>query len=148
MAFPLRWLVAWLSAAVVFLGLDAIWLISTNSRVYRPVLGPILTPTPRFVPAGLFYVVYLTGVLVFAIRPAVKSRLRSEATRKGALFGFFAYATYDLTNQATLSVWSTRITALDLGWGTFVTAMAATAGYLAGARVSPRTPGEGFPPAR
>jgi uncharacterized membrane protein len=134
----IRWGAAWLCAAVVFVGLDAVWLISTNAVLYRPALGPILTASPRLAPAVLFYLFYLTGVLVLAVRPALKSGVRREATRKGAFFGFFAYATYDLTNQATLAVWPVRITLLDLCWGTLVTAIAATAGYFAGSWVKRR----------
>ena len=79
--------------------------------------------------------IYLLGVMVFAVAPALKAGHAWAATRRGALFGFFAYATYDLTNQATLVFWSTRITLLDLAWGTFVTAAGATAGYWAGRTV-------------
>ena len=134
----MRWIYAWIATAGVFVGLDAIWLLATNASVYRPVLAPILLNGVRPVPAVLFYLVYLTGTLIIAVRPALMSRRWPQATIMGAIFGFFAYATYDLTNQATLAVWSTKITLLDLSWGTFLTATAATAGYLAGARVSRR----------
>ena len=95
------------------------------------MLGSILLPTVRGVPAIAFYVVYLVGAVIFAVRPAMRSGDWREATLMGALFGFFAYATYDLTNQATLVVWETRITLLDLCWGTFLTACASTAGFFA-----------------
>ncbi len=127
---------AWIAAAGVFAGLDAVWLLSTSATVYRPVLAPILLQGVRPVPAVLFYLVYLTGVVIIAVRPALVARRWPRATLMGGIFGFFAYATYDLTNQATLVVWSTKITVMDLCWGTFLTAVAATAGYFAGARVS------------
>jgi uncharacterized membrane protein len=79
----------------------------------------------------LFYVTYLVGVVVFAVTPAIRSGRWRDAALTGALFGFFCYATYDLTNQATLVVWATKITVLDLCWGTFLTASGATAGYFA-----------------
>ena len=79
----------------------------------------------------MFYVVYLVGVVIFAIAPAIRAGRWGLAPMMGALFGFFAYATYDLTNQATLIVWSTTITLADLSWGTFLTASGATAGYFA-----------------
>ena len=80
--------------------------------------------------AVAFYLVYIAGVLVLGILPNKDAGLGKTA-RTGALLGAFAYATYDLTNQATLKVWATHITVLDLTWGAFVTAAGATAGYFA-----------------
>jgi uncharacterized membrane protein len=79
----------------------------------------------------LFYAVYLAGVVLFAALPGLEARRWLRAAALGAAFGFVAYATYDLTNQATLKLWSTRVTLLDLTWGTFVSAAGATAGYFA-----------------
>lgn len=134
----MRWIIAWIATGGVFAGLDFVWLIATNARLYRPVLAPILLNGVRPVPAILFYLVYLTGTVIIAVRPALLGRRWWQATVMGAIFGFFAYATYDLTNQATMAVWSTKITLLDLSWGTFLTATAATVGYFAGARASRR----------
>jgi uncharacterized membrane protein len=136
----IRYLVAWIGAGLVLAGLDAVWLITTNATVYRPVLATILSPSVRPVAAVLFYVVYLVGVVIFAVAPAIRSGRWRDATVKGALFGFFAYATYDLTNQATLIVWATRITVMDLCWGTFLTASGATAGYFASKLAAPKAP--------
>lgn len=122
---------AYLGAGVAFAALDAAWLTATNATLYRPALHTVLIEGFRIIPAVLFYLVYLVGVMVFAVAPAMRAGQWTTATIRGGLFGFFAYATYDLTNQATLVVWETQITILDLAWGTFVTAMGATAGYLA-----------------
>ena len=127
-----RYLAAYLGAGLAFAGLDAVWLALTNARLYRPVLHTVLIDGFRPIPAVLFYLVYLVGVTVFAVAPALREGRWSMATRQGALFGFFAYATYDLTNQATLAVWATHITVLDMIWGTLLSAMGATAGYWAG----------------
>ena len=127
----LRYAAAWVGAGLLFAGLDAIWLTTTNATLYRPALGQLLATSPRLGPAILFYVIYLVGVVVFAVTPAIRSRRWRDATIMGALLGFFCYATYDLTNQATLVVWATKITLLDLCWGTFLTASGATAGYFA-----------------
>jgi uncharacterized membrane protein len=134
----LRYVVAWLGAGLLLAGLDAIWLTTTNATLYRPTLGQVLAPSPRAGPAILFYVVYLIGVVVFAVTPAMRSGRWRDATVMGALLGFFCYATYDLTNQATLIVWATKITLLDLCWGTFLTGSGATAGYFASKLVSSR----------
>ena len=127
----IRTLVAYVGTAVVFAGLDAIWLTATNASLYRPTLGPLLADSVRPVPALLFYVIYLGGVVLFAVTPALRSGRWQTALLLGAGLGFVAYATYDLTNQATLKLWATRITLLDLAWGTFVTAAGASAGFWA-----------------
>ena len=89
-------------------------------------------------PAILFYVLYVAGIVIFAIKPALVTGRWSSAAGKGALFGFFCYATYDLTNQATLKTWPVAVTIVDMGWGTFLTACVATAGYLAASRLGRR----------
>jgi len=134
----MRYLAAWLGAGLLLGALDAVWLTTTNAALYRPVLGAVLAPVPRPVAAVLFYLVYLVGVVIFAVGPAIRSGRWRDATIMGALFGFFCYATYDLTNQATLIVWATKITLLDLCWGTFLTASGATAGYFASTLVAAR----------
>jgi uncharacterized membrane protein len=133
-----RYVVAWLGSGLLLAGLDSIWLTTTNATWYRPILGSILITGVRPVPAVLFYLLYLVGVVIFAVAPAIRTARWRDATIMGALFGFFAYATYDLTNQATLIVWATKITVLDLCWGTFLTASGATAGYFASKLVAKR----------
>ena len=81
-------------------------------------------------PAIAFYLIYIAGIVLLAVAPNRDAGLVKTAVA-GAILGFVAYATYDLTNQATLKVWSTRITLIDLTWGTFVTAVSAAAGYMA-----------------
>lgn len=132
-----RWLVGYVAIAAVFLALDATWLTFTSATVYRPALGPILASSPRLVPAALFYLIYFAGLMSFAVRPALEFHSWRHAGARGAAFGICAYATYDLTNQATLAVWSTRVTALDLAWGAAVSAAGAAAGFLAASRIKP-----------
>ena len=131
----IRLLAAYFGAAVVFIALDAVWLTLMGATLYRPALAPLLADQPRLVPAALFYVVYLAGLALFAVRPALRTRRWWSAPVHGATFGLVAYATYDLTNQATLKLWPTQVTVLDLGWGAFVSAAGATAGYFASRRV-------------
>ncbi|MDI1286718.1 MAG: DUF2177 family protein [Reyranella sp.] len=127
-------LAAYAAAAVTMLGMDAVWLSVAADVLYRPLLGDIMLQGFRPVPAILFYVLYVMGIVIFAIKPALVTGHWSGAAVKGALLGFFCYATYDLTNQATLKTWSTTVTIVDMGWGTFLTACAATVGYLAASR--------------
>jgi uncharacterized membrane protein len=123
-------------AAIVMLALDALWLTLTAGSFYRRLLGDIMLDGFRPAPAVAFYVLYLCGIVVFAVHPAFASGRWITATVYGALFGFFAYATYDLTNHATLRTWSTLVTIVDMAWGCVLTAVAATAAYLAAAALT------------
>jgi len=120
--------IAYPVTAVVFLALDAAWLTTMADRLYRPALGRLMLDRFEAAPAVAFYAIYLAGVIVFAVMPGLESRRWSVALGLGALLGLVAYATYDLTNQATLRDWPWRVTLADLCWGTFVTAVAAAAG--------------------
>jgi len=119
--------IAYLATAVVFLPCDAIWLAVTGPRIYRPALGHLLAEQPDLRAAALFYALYLVGIVAFAVRPAVRDDRPFAAAARGALFGLIAYATYDLTNQATLRGWPWALTAVDLIWGSALSAAAALA---------------------
>ena len=119
--------IAYISTLVVFVAIDFIWLSTMANVLYRPAIGDLLAPTFRLAPAVIFYLVYAAGLTYFAVRGAVSSGDLTVALVNGALFGFFAYATYDLTNQATLKNWSTTLTIADLAWGSALSAIAATA---------------------
>lgn len=125
-----RYAIAYAATMLVFLGIDAIWLSTMARRLYAPLLGDVLAPQVNIAPAVLFYLVYVAGVVIFAVAPAFGSGRWTTATLYGALFGFFAYATYDLTNHATIRGWPAVITVADLCWGTLLTAVSATAGFL------------------
>lgn len=124
------WIAAAIATAISFLSLDAIWLSLAASRLYRPKLGTLLLDRFELAPAALFYLIYIAGILVFAVAPALGTGRWASAAMRGALLGLVAYATYDLTNQATLRGWSIAITIADLCWGTFVTGTAATVGFM------------------
>ncbi|MBI1201214.1 MAG: DUF2177 family protein [Rhodopseudomonas sp.] len=110
---------------VTFVILDSIWLTSTINSLYRPALGEMLGENLRIVPAIVFYLLYPLGVEIFAVVPALKSGSILSAITYGALFGLFAYATYDLTNFATLRQWTAQITMIDVAWGAFATGVTA-----------------------
>lgn len=118
-------LFAYLAALLCFLALDACWLTLMGPRLYRPVLGALMAEQPDWLAAGLFYPLYLLGLLVFAIVPGLEAGAARPALWRGALFGLVAYATYDLTNQATLRGWSWTVTLADLAWGACVSGCAA-----------------------
>lgn len=123
----LQTLAAYGVAALVFLGLDAIWLSTMAARLYRPAIGHLLAPDFALAPAALFYLLYVAGIVAFAVAPALASGRALEALARGAALGLLAYATYDLTNQATLRAWPWHLTLADMAWGTFVTGAAAWA---------------------
>jgi uncharacterized membrane protein len=127
----LKFSVAYGSAAVTFLILDAIWLSTMTGLLYRPVLGPILAEQVRLIPAIVFYVLFIAGIVYFGIAPALAADKWTTALVNGAIFGLLAYATYDLTNHATLELWTTKITVVDMIWGSFVSGAASTAGFFA-----------------
>ena len=121
-----QFVVAFVAAAVVFLSLDAAWLSVTASRLYRPAIGHVMREDFDALPALVFYAIYLTGLVIFVVRPAAGAR---AALARGALFGLVCYATYDLTNQATIVRWPWHVTLIDLAWGAFVTAASAWVSY-------------------
>ena len=122
-----RFAVAYATTLIVFLALDAVWLTTMAERLYRPAIGHLMLDDFKLLPAFAFYLVYVVGIVVFAVMPGLACGRTGSALARGALFGLVAYATYDLTNQATLRDWSWTVTLADLCWGTFVTAAAATA---------------------
>lgn len=125
---------AYLAAGIAFLLVDAIWLTTMADTLYRPLLGDKLEPQFRLAPAICFYLVYIGGIVFFAILPALQGGGLAKAALNGAVLGFVAYATYDLTNQATLKDWPLAITLADIPWGAFVTAVGASAGFLTASR--------------
>ena len=132
------YLSAYLGAGLVMAGLDAVWLTLSNQSLYRAELGPLLAPGFRLAPAIAFYLLYLVGVTGLAVAPGPPENRLPAVIARGALLGLVAYGTYDLTNQATLSLWSVKVTVLDLAWGTFLTAVASAAGWAASRLVKRR----------
>ncbi len=122
-----QYAIAYVATAVVFLALDAVWLGTMADRLYRPAMGSIMLERFALAPAAAFYLIYIVGAVVFAVAPALQSGRWTTALGYGAMLGLLAYATYDLTNQATLKDWSWTVTIADLCWGTFVTAVSAAA---------------------
>jgi uncharacterized membrane protein len=121
--------VAYLATAVAFCALDFLWLGYVAKGYYQSQVGALLLEKPNLPVAALFYAVYIAGVVIFAVWPALAAGTAGKALLTGALFGFFAYATYDLTNLATLKGWTAGIALLDLAWGGVVTGISALVGY-------------------
>ena len=117
--------------------LDAIWLGTMTSRLYRKQLSGLLLDTPSWAPALAFYLLYAVGVVVLLVRPALEGEWPlGRVVAVGALLGLVAYGTYDLTNQATVRGWSVIVTAVDMAWGASLTAVVATIAVTAARRFS------------
>ncbi|MBN8844501.1 MAG: DUF2177 family protein [Sphingomonadales bacterium] len=113
--------------AILFGILDALWLTKVGPKLYRPEIGDLLMDGWRPAPALAFYALYILGIQIFAVGPALAAGKWQVAAGYGALFGFFCYMTYDLTNHATMKIWSTKVTLADIAWGTAATGVAAGA---------------------
>jgi uncharacterized membrane protein len=122
-------LLAYLLTSVVFFAIDLTWLGVIAKNLYRKYLGGFLSDTVNWTAAFVFYALFIVGIFIFSILPAVEKNSFSHAVIMGALFGFFTYATYDLTNLATLKNWPLTIVYIDIIWGTILTGLVAAAGY-------------------
>ena len=117
---------------VVFFAVDLVWLSTATKRIYQPYLGSLLSSEPKLGVAGVFYLLYVVGVVALAVVPGLREGALAGALWRGALFGLLAYATYDLTNLATLEGWAWQVSVIDLVWGTTVTSIVSAAGFYAG----------------
>lgn len=116
---------AYLLTLLPFVALDALWLGLVAPQLYRAQIGHLLAEQVNWPAAILFYALYIAGMVVFVSGPALRSGDLRQAFIRGALFGFITYATYDLTNLATLRDWPVLITIVDLAWGTSLGALTA-----------------------
>jgi uncharacterized membrane protein len=130
---PMRYVVAYVATMVVFLGLDFSFLILANPT-YKQEIGPLLLTTLNIPASAAFYLTYLFGIVLFVVAPGLKDGRWRRVLLMGAAFGLVAYATYDLTNLATLKGFSVKIVMIDLVWGMVVTGASSTVGYLAARR--------------
>jgi uncharacterized membrane protein len=127
----MSYLIAYVVVLLAFGAIDAVWLTTMGPMIYRPALGDILVASLRVAPAIAFYLMFPIGVVIFAVLPALRAQAPMTATTLALLFGALAYATYDLTNYATLRNWNLQITVLDIGYGALASGIAATVAYFA-----------------
>ncbi|MFS2324201.1 DUF2177 family protein [Brucella sp. H1_1004] len=130
------YLIAYVATAVAFLAIDSVWLSNMANVIYRPVMGDMMLSGFRLAPAIVFYVIFVFGLVFFAVKPGLLAGSGTLTLLNGALLGFIAYATYDLTNQATLKNWSWTLTIADMIWGTVLSASSAYIGYWVTSRIS------------
>lgn len=124
----MTYLTAYLSTLIAFFAIDILWLGLVAKSFYKDQLGSLMLESPNWLVAIIFYAVYIIGILIFAVKPALDSEQLMKAAIYGALFGFFCYATYDLTNLATLKNWPPKMVVVDIIWGTVLTGSSAFIG--------------------
>ncbi len=120
----------YLVAFIIFLAIDAVWLGLIAPKFYKNQIGHLMSSSPNLIAALVFYLLFIVGLVYFAIMPAIDQGSIGKALLAGALFGFMTYATYDLTNLATLKDWPIIVTVVDLVWGTFLSTSIAVLTYL------------------
>ncbi|WP_372770430.1 DUF2177 family protein [Lutibacter sp.] len=122
-------------ATVIFFALDMVWLGLIAKNFYREKLGFILAPDVNWWAAIIFYLIYIGGILHFAILPAMREHRWQTALIQGAVLGFLCYATYDLTNMATIKNWPLKVVVVDIIWGMVLTGSCALISYMAATKL-------------
>lgn len=122
----------YLATLVAFFAIDIVWLAFVARTFYRKYIGFLMAPSPNWLAAIIFYLLFIVGILVLAVLPGLEANSLKTTLLRGALFGLVAYATYDLTNLATLKDWPLIVTVVDLIWGTVLSTVVSLAGYFAG----------------
>ena len=122
-----RLAIAYVVTGLIFLTLDGGWIALMGPALYKPEIGPLLAEKVRAAPAVLFYLLYLVGLIYFCVAPNLE-RGWAKAAISGAVLGLVAYGAYDLTCQAVMKTWSTKVSAADMVWGAIASAAASAAG--------------------
>lgn len=119
-----------LVAFAVFLGIDMLWLTVIASKFYKSQIGHLMADKAKLLPAAIFYIIFIAAMVYFVIVPALEHQNIAQLLLSAAIFGFVTYATYDLTNMATLKDWPLLVTVVDLAWGTFISLAVSVITYL------------------
>ena len=131
----LFWCKLYLLTTPLFFAIDMLWLGFVAKNFYQTQLQHLLSPEVNWPAAFSFYFIYIAGILFFAVRPGLEAASLGKACLYGALFGFFTYATYDLTNLATLREWPMAVVIVDIAWGTLLCTLVGGGAYLIGSRL-------------
>ncbi len=126
----MKWLGRFGLVFVAFLAIDMIWLVVVARKFYSRYLGYLMRDPVNMVAAFIFYLIFVAGILFFVLNPALQKDSLIHAALAGALFGFVTYATYDLTNLATIKDWPIVVTVVDLIWGTTLSTLVSISGFL------------------
>ena len=121
---------------ITLIAIDLVWLLGIAKSLYRDEMGDLMASEPKLMAGLAFYLLYALGATIFVTIPALSKQSLVYALQYGALFGFFCYMTYDLTNLAVIRDFPTRLAFVDMAWGSFVTAVSAGLAYWVGERLN------------
>ena len=122
-------IIGYFLTALVFFAIDIAWLGLVARDMYNKHIGHLMSGQVNWVAAVIFYLAFIVGILVFVVYPSVDKNSLLRAIVLGALFGFFTYSTYDLTNLATLKDWPLSVTIVDIAWGMVLTSVVSAVGF-------------------
>ena len=132
----LKYFGIYLTFLIALVAIDLVWLLGVAKNLYREQMGDLMAIEPKLAAGLAFYLIYALGVCIFVILPAISKQSLLYALQYGALFGFFCYMTYDLTNLAVVRNFPTQLAFIDMTWGSFVTALCAGLAYWVGNKLS------------
>ena len=130
----MRVLKLYLVSLAAFFAIDMLWLGLVARSFYRQYLGFLMAPSPNWFVAIIFYLLFVVGILVFVVLPGLGANSLKTTLTRAALFGLITYATYDLTNLATLKDWPALLSIVDMLWGTFLSVSVSFVGFIVGKR--------------
>lgn len=131
----MRYLKLYLVSLAAFLAIDMLWLGLVARSFYQQQLGFIMAPSVNWFAAAIFYLLFIVGILFFVVVPGLERNSLKATLLRAALFGLITYATYDLTNLATLKDWPVLLTLVDLIWGTVLSILVSSVGFVVGKRL-------------
>jgi len=132
----IKYLGIYFAFLITLITVDLVWLLGIAKNLYREEMGDLMAGEPKLLAGLAFYLIYALGVCIFVIAPALSKQSLMHALQYGALFGFFCYMTYDLTNLAVIRDFPTKLAFIDMAWGSLVTALAAGLAYWVGEKLS------------
>ncbi|MFN8297148.1 MAG: DUF2177 family protein [Chitinophagales bacterium] len=131
----MKYIALFFITTVVFFAIDMLWLGVIAKNFYREKLSFIFTGEVNWIAAVIFYLIYIAGIIYFAILPGIHSDSWRMVMLNGAILGFLCYATYDLTNMATIKQWPLVVVLVDIAWGTFLTGIVSLVAYLTTSKI-------------
>lgn len=135
----MKYIISYVATAIVFFGLDFLWLSRISTSFYKTHLQGLLLDQPNLGIAALFYIFYVGGIVYFCVLPALAAGSWQQALFSGALLGLIAYGTYDITNLSTLKNWPVIVSVVDIVWGAFLTGLSALAGFWIATKITPQS---------
>jgi uncharacterized membrane protein len=132
----IKYLKLYLVSLAAFLAIDLLWLGLVARSFYQQYIGFLMAPSPNWFVAIIFYLLFIVGILFFVVVPGLESNSLKATLLRAALFGLITYATYDLTNLATLKDWPALLSIVDMLWGMVLSVLVSYISFMAGKRLT------------